>query len=438
MFWRIRLKLAALYTCAMAITLIAAGVAVFLFVRQRLDAQIDASISQASAQLLHQSSSTQPDPNFNHELEEGQLAQLISSDVFFVTTSASGQVLSNPRGIDLAGLPFARLSADAMTGTRWSTVSTDDDRYRFETIFVPAAGSSSARYIHIGQGINARDRELRTLAIILILSGGVAIVVSAAGGLWLAGRTLIPVRAAFDSQRRFISDASHELRTPLAVVRANVDRLVRRATRPLDDVIEQVDAIDQGSRHMTRLVNDLLTLARADEGRLNLATHPLSLDQLVADAVRDVDALAELHGVRTVMELTPVTVTGDLDRLRQVILILLDNAIRYSPAGATVTVRLARAGKRAVLSVTDEGPGITPEQQRHIFDRFYRADTARTGDQPDTGLGLGLAIAQTIVAAHHGAIDVQSQRGHGATFTVRLPAHQSVPAAESPTAANPP
>lgn len=430
MFWRIRLKLAALYTCAMAVTLIAAGIAIYLFVRQRLDDQIDASIRQASAQLLHQSTSTQPDLNFNHERNEGQLAQLISSDVFFVTTSPSGQVLSNPRGIDLTGLPFGGLNAAATTGTRWSTVSTDDDRYRIETVYVAAEGSNPASYLHIGQGINARDHELRTLAIILVLSGGAAIVLSAAGGLWLAGRTLIPVRTAFESQRRFISDASHELRTPLAVVRANVDRLVRRATRPLDDVIEQVDAIDQSARHMTRLVNDLLTLARADEGRLNLASDALALNQLVAEAVRDMDALAELHDIRITTDLAPVVVNGDADRLRQVVLILLDNAIRYSPAATTVDVTLTRGGKRAVLVIADEGPGMSLEQQRHVFDRFYRGDSARAAAQTDAGTGLGLAIAQTIVAAHRGTIAVQSQPGHGATFTVRIP---SLPATSPAT-----
>jgi signal transduction histidine kinase len=181
---------------------------------------------------------------------------------------------------------------------------------------------------------------------------------------------------------------------------------------------------------MTRLVNDLLTLARADEGRLNLASDALALNQLVAEAVRDMDALAELHDIRITTDLAPVVVNGDADRLRQVVLILLDNAIRYSPAATTVDVTLTRGGKRAVLVIADEGPGMSLEQQRHVFDRFYRGDSARAAAQTDAGTGLGLAIAQTIVAAHRGTIAVRSQPGHGATFTVRIP---SLPATSPAT-----
>lgn len=419
MFWRIRLKLAAWYTCAVAATLAVSALAIYLIVQEQLNSQVSASIDQAQSQLQEGGKPGSIPTPFGHEQSEAELAQVVSSGVFFVRTTASGQILSNPRGVKLEGIPFASLAAKAGQGSHWSDLTADDDRYRIKTVFVAADASEAASYLHIAEGLNARDHELATLATILVIGGIAALLASGLGGLWLAGRALVPIRSSWETQQRFVADAAHELRTPLAALRANTERLGRRLARTAPSSLPQLEAIDQGGRQISRLVDDLLTLARADEGQLQLQRGRLTLDRLLREVAGEVGALGELHGVRIDLDLAHVEVAGDGQRLRQVVVILLDNAIRHSPPGGAVSIRSELVGKRALFAVHDDGPGIPLEHQQHIFERFYRADAARSGG---SGLGLGLAIARSLVDAHHGSISVQSASGLGTTMTVRLPA----------------
>jgi signal transduction histidine kinase len=274
--------------------------------------------------------------------------------------------------------------------------------------------------VHIGRSLEARDRQLGTLRNVFIVGGIAGVVASGAVGLWLAGRALRPIRNSFEAQRRFVSDASHELRTPLAVMRANGELLQRHPQQSIGDNMDQVEAITAEAEAMTKLVEDLLTLARADESRANIAHEPVSLGPLLEDLGRDMEALAQSRNIQLVVDVEPSEVTGDRHRLRQLAAILLDNALKYTPGPGKVTLRSAQHGKWAEFSVSDTGPGIPAEEQQRIFDRFVRADSART--RATGGTGLGLAIARWIAEAHGGKISVESQPGHGAKFTVRLPA----------------
>jgi two-component system, OmpR family, sensor kinase len=230
--------------------------------------------------------------------------------------------------------------------------------------------------------------------------------------------------AALESQRRFVADASHELRTPLTTVRGNASLLGRYDQLTPEDRTAVVEQIASESDRMSRLVGDLLTLARADAGQ-SLRHQPVALGPLLEDVARQGRVLAEGRvAVSTVHVATEetATVSGDPDALRQLFLLLVDNAVKYTPAGGSVTVGMRiEAGhgseRLAKVSVVDTGIGIGPEDLPHIFDRFYRADRARqTG-----GTGLGLAIGKWIAEAHGGAIQVESEIGTGSVFTVALP-----------------
>jgi signal transduction histidine kinase len=229
----------------------------------------------------------------------------------------------------------------------------------------------------------------------------------------------VPIRRSLDTQRRFVSDASHELRTPIAVVKANNELLARHPEATIESSYDQIEAVGAEAEHMTHLVDDLLTLARADEGRVTLTKAPLDLGGLAGEIGRDMGALAELRGVELSVETMPVDVEGDAQRLRQLVVILVDNALKYTPAGGHAKLAVARHGRRAELSVSDDGPGLSPENQKRVFDRFFRVSEART--RGEGGSGLGLAIAKWIAEAHDGRITVESTPGHGATFTVRFP-----------------
>jgi two-component system OmpR family sensor kinase len=220
---------------------------------------------------------------------------------------------------------------------------------------------------------------------------------------------------ALQSQRRMVADASHELRTPLTTIRGNLGLLQRQPPISADDeAAVMTDLVDETDR-LIRLVNDLLVLARSDTGR------PLRSERVpIAPLVDDVCRQAGLLGAERIIvcEAVPeATVVGDRDAIKQVLLILLDNALKYTPAGGTITIGAAVADRVVALRIGDTGPGIAPESLPHIFERFYRSDQARTG----SGAGLGLAIAKELIEAQHGEITVSSAIGKGSTFTATLP-----------------
>ncbi len=237
------------------------------------------------------------------------------------------------------------------------------------------------------------------------------------GALILAfNETLARLEHQLEVQRRFLADVGHELRTPLTIIKGNA-QLMRRlqAADP-----EALQSIEQEADRLTRLVEELILLVQAETGRLTLQQRPVALDELALEAVQQIQVLAASKPhLKVLLEpLEPVQVCGDRDRLKQVLLNLISNAVKYTPDGGEVRLGLWTQGEQAVLQVSDTGPGIPPEDLPYIFERFYRADRARSRGQ---GFGLGLSIARWIVQHHGGEIRVASTVGRGTTFTVLLP-----------------
>jgi two-component system, OmpR family, sensor kinase len=226
--------------------------------------------------------------------------------------------------------------------------------------------------------------------------------------------------AAFNAERRFVGDASHELRTPLTALRGNAEILLRQldsARMNPEDLREGLGDIRDEAERMGRLVEHLLTLARADVGwRPDL--QPITLEKVVRDAARVASPLAVDHVFHTEID-EELRVQGDPDQLRQLLLILLDNAFAYTPAGKSITLRTSSEGGFARIDVIDEGPGMTEEQVNRIFDRFYRGSEARNGGT--TGAGLGLAIAKWIADCHAAHLSAYSEPGAGTRMTIRIP-----------------
>jgi two-component system OmpR family sensor kinase len=245
------------------------------------------------------------------------------------------------------------------------------------------------------------------------------------------------IERAFEVQRtserrahRFISSASHELRTPLTSIRGLTEVLIRGAKDNPETMQRVLRLMKNESERMTRLVNDMLTLARLDEGR-PLQYQPVDLLDIAVEGVEQARVLAGSEGSRIKLDLVTenrLIVQGDLDRLKQVIFILFDNAIKYGtpPAGkeGAITLRLDRQDAQTIIQVIDNGSGIDPEDLPHVFERFYRGQHVppyKPDGSPITGAGLGLSIAHAIVRAHNGEMSVVSERGKGSTFTVKLP-----------------
>lgn len=254
---------------------------------------------------------------------------------------------------------------------------------------------------------------------LLVLASAVAMVLGALVALLMANKSLQPIRIAFQKQRDFVADASHELRTPLTLIRTNAEAWLRRSNGGAGAIYARnvVDETDQ----LSAIVRDLTTLALADARQLRMDREPVEVSSTLRDLIEHFEPLAEQRGVKIRPDLNGgVSVQADPNRLRQLFLILLDNAIRYSADGGEVTVGVSRRNGRVAVTVVDRGIGISSKDLPHIFDRFYRADKARSRESG--GTGLGLAIAKWIAEVHRGDIEVHSAPGAGTAVTVTFPA----------------
>ncbi len=257
---------------------------------------------------------------------------------------------------------------------------------------------------------------MQTLLQALLVVALLGLVGSGAVSAALVNRALHPIREAIRRQRDFVADAAHELRTPLAIQRTVGE--VGMANPADDELQATVAQMLAENQHLTRLVEDLSLLARADTNAVAIDRQTVDLSSLVTDTTGELSFLAEEQGISLVAKVHgDTTVVGDVVRLRQLLLVLLDNAVKHTPPGGTVSVLLGRQDGRIHLQVADSGPGIDPADLLRIFDRFYRADKARTRE----GSGLGLAIGKWIVEAHGGQIRAENAAPHGALFTVTFP-----------------
>jgi signal transduction histidine kinase len=317
---------------------------------------------------------------------------------------------SGQRDIREASVQIGGTSVDEVTDTP-VRVLTDPVTFRGQRIYLQIVGDRSTE-----------ERTLQVLVLILVVGGAVALVIASGVGAAYANRALVPIREslldqrqALRRQREFAADASHELRTPLTVIRASVDDLERHPKQQVANVGTALTDIRDEVDHLTSMVEDLLLLARSDSGAIALEQVPVDLGDVASSGASGMSLLASERDVALVVDPVPAEVIGDPARLRQLVAILVDNAIRHSPRGSRVDVRVRTDGPDAVLVVEDDGPGIRSDDLPRVFDRFYRAAGA-----PGGGTGLGLAIAAWIVERHGGLIAAANRDTAGARFTVRL------------------
>jgi heavy metal sensor kinase len=336
----------------------------------------------------------------------------------------------------------------------------DGSQWRVVTTPVVAAGVPIA-ILQVARSQAEIEATLRQLALLMAVAVPLTLLLASAGGLFLAGRALGPIdritraaaaigaedlsrrlhfgqardevgrlAATFDSmldrldasfrrQRQFTADASHELRTPLTMLTSQIDVALDRQRSP-QEYEQLLASLREDTTRMAELLGELLTLARADAGQQLVAREALGLGDLVRSVVPAMQPLAAQRGVQLTETIdAQAVIDGDQTRLSQLLLNLVDNGLRYTPAGGSVNVSVSQDGPFAVLRVADTGVGIAAEHLPHVFERFYRTDAARA--RAEGGAGLGLAICQWIAEAHGGHIGVESEPGRGATFEVRLP-----------------
>ena len=455
----IRAKLTLWYLGIAAAVLMAFAVAIYLYLSRGLLAAIDTSLHNQAARIARAVA---------HPLEidePNQSGALMLTPQFVSVVDKNGEV--SDQIIDREGrqVPVLRPSLDRAAsegGPQYDEVSIAPGESA-RVITWPARDEEGEMFfVVVGQSLKELHQAQRQLLVLLAISNPIALLLASVGGLWIANKALRPVdrltraaehigrgnlserveetgakdeigrlaatfnemisklEQAFQHERRFTADASHELKTPLAILRGDIEVALRRDRAPEEYRRVLASSLEEIAR-LTKLTDDLLTLARSDAGEVMLEMGPVRIDRLAREVCDYLAPLSDTAGVSLDYQVpdSPILIEGDASRIKQLIVNLLDNAIKYTPAGGEVRLDLKAEGETALLAVSDTGRGIPSEAMPRVFERFYRQSDPR--DLRAGGFGLGLAISKWIVDSHQGTIEVSSKPGIGSQFIVRLP-----------------
>lgn len=464
----IRSRLTLFNALAIGVILLVLGVALFFFVREALLSRVEDTVSSralAAAETV----------NSGETLDQNEMEQLSLDGVFVIVRDGDGQILTQtidlPTSVEDLDTLWNQALESGQSQGETIEIAEDTPAYLYAVPVEPTDGS--ARVVEAGQSYEGVHRTLETFGIVLVFVILGAFLLSVIGAYLLARTALSPVGAvaasarkitesdlserlpvanpkdeigslaatingllsrleeafarreealarqeeALSRQRRFVADASHELRTPLTTIEGYAEMLEEWALHDQETAQKSVSRIREESKRVREMVEGLLALARGDEGA-PLKLESQDLGSVAAEVVRTARAVAASK--LTIEYSSPaqeIIATFDRTRIRQAISILLDNAIKYTPAGGEVKVEVRESDGWAEVAVSDTGVGISEDQLPQIFERFYRVDEARTRG----GAGLGLAIARQIIEAHGGSIDAQSEPNKGSTFILQIP-----------------
>jgi heavy metal sensor kinase len=474
MFNSVRIRLTLWYTGAMALILVALASVTYFVIRQNLSRHTDVQAAELADTFLSTVNAEMAETTGTNRLHDGAetaISEHRFRDVIFAVFDAQGKLIGisqpflddnhhrqrNPEDItsSLPGLltgpqPFASL---CLAG------------HPYRAYIRHFSFSSDAGTLIVLQSLHRQEEFSETMATTFWIVIPLTILLAGIGGYLLAGRSLSPVvamstqasrigaenldtrltvrnpndelghlalsfnnlldrlSASFDRQKRFVADASHELRTPVAILCGEAEVALGKEGRSEQEYREALNILGDESRRLKHIVEDLFTLARADAGRYPLTYEDFYLDELAAECAKSVRTLADARGISVDCESgSEALIRADETLIRRMLLNLLDNAIKYTPSGGFVSIRCGEQNDSYRLSVQDSGQGIAPDLQPRIFERFFRADKARSRTGQDGGgAGLGLSISSWIASAHGGTLELTSSTTEGSTFTAILP-----------------
>ncbi|MBX3002814.1 MAG: HAMP domain-containing protein [Anaerolineales bacterium] len=452
----LRTRLTLYYTLVLAAVLVLFGLAVYGLISVVQLRQVDSALERAARDLLFVARVD----------EQGDIIfiQRVSFDSSVISQvwNTSGQLVGVTQTVDPQSPLMQPLDASAMQADERTFTDVTISNIPYRVLSVPLhSNGQRVGVLQSGASLSIFDALRADLVRYLALLSAIAILIAGMLGLVTGRRALAPLATItdtalqitraddlsrripppsdpedevgrlitafndtlarleklFTTQRRFVADIGHELRTPLTVVRGNLD-LMRRIGK-MDE--ESMHSIEQEVVRLSRLVEDLLVLAQAESGKLPMDRRRVELDSLLLEVFNQVRVLAGDSVKLEIGKIDQVLVCGDRDRLRQVVLNLVANAIKYTKPGGVVTASLSKDAQEAKLAVRDTGLGIPAADLPHVFERFYRGDKSRSRGKDGAGFGLGLSIAYWIVRNHRGEIEVKSRANRGSTFTIRLP-----------------
>lgn len=465
----VRGRLTLWYVSVLALVLVAFSVAFYALLSHSLYTRIDNGLHSLIEIAIRSLANDAEEGQSSLSAAQSTAAELANPEQSLLIFDETGKLLANNhpeddfriRLPDLGSIPDDEVYLDTA-----EEIGDADDRYRIALRRVSVRPGDAPYIILASQSLEAVEGELESLREPLFFAGLAALLLAGIGGWFLARKSLAPVVAmaesahrigaenlgerlpvinprdelgqlattfnelfarlqkAFAQQRQFMADASHELRTPLSVLRTTAGVTLKKTHRTEQEYRDAIRLIDEQSQRLSRIVQDMFMLVRADDGHYPLHKESLYLNDLVEEVARAGRALAAAKGVSLeISNSLEAGFQGDEDMLRRMILNLVDNAIKYTPPGGVVRLSLSRDGGDYLISVSDTGAGIPAEAQAHIFDRFFRVDRARArlDDANGGGAGLGLAIATWIAQIHDGRLELASSDHRGSTFVARLP-----------------
>jgi heavy metal sensor kinase len=464
---QLRTSLALAYTAILSVVLTAVSLGFHSALVRQLDAVLSDALEEKARALHRYLRFERGTPVLAYDASDPEEATFVTDATRYyqVYDANSGRLLVQSSGMDAVGLRYTPAEvAEFREQSETRDFQTDTGRLRVTTSLIePAAGE--AYLIQVGEPLASVDRAIAGFDRLLWLRIIIGLAIAALLGRWLAGRALSPLsrlaaathnigirtlsdrlevrgtgdeldkvatafnqtlarlEASVGEMRQFSAALAHELRTPIAILRGEAELELARPV-PVDArqerLISQIDEYDR----LTRLINQILTLARAEGGEIRLSFAPVALGPLASSVTEQIEPVASARGVVLTADVAAdAVVQGDASWLERLLLILLDNAIKFTPDGGRVAVQVSRADERALLSVSDTGAGIPTEALPRLFERFYRAESPASRQTP--GTGLGLALAQWIAERHGARIEVTSTVGAGSTFVVSFPTRSS-------------
>jgi len=409
MFKKVKLKLTIINITVVGIVLLLFFSVIFLSMKQNTQIQSEQLLRSVAVTVGSRRADQHPNQPFQMK-HWGNL--------FYVTYDSYGKLIDQS-----AELPVSTEELDTLLNKVFQQssdkglINLGSDTFRFLINSSPNKREISVVFI----STQPEKETLRRLGTILISIGLAGLAVVFLSSLFLADRALIPIKKSWERQKSFVADASHELRSPLTVMQTNLELVMGNKEETVESQEKWLENIRIENKRMTKLVNDLLLLARADSDQQLMEKAYFPLNEIVKEAVELFKPIAERKNIKLELEhVEDINFFGDESRLKQLIVILIDNALKYTPPGGQAAVSLKKHDSHVELFVTDTGEGIEKEHLNKIFERFYRVDKARSRESG--GTGLGLSIAAWIVKEHKGSISVISTPDKGSTFKVQLPA----------------
>ncbi|MBK9316105.1 MAG: heavy metal sensor histidine kinase [Acidobacteria bacterium] len=473
MFDSVRSRLTLWHVAVLALVLLVFSAGIYWLLEHNLQARTDASVEAALKAMEHLLAYERAEGDTELEAARNTVVELRYPQMALAVYTTDGRLLAETRyGSSRAVLPAASDEIPDQAGyyTLSDTDTATEEGLRVGAKRVTPAAGAAPNIVVAAHSLEQISEELRALRQVFMLAVPLALFLSGLSGWFLTRQSLAPIVAmaeraeqisaaslsqrlpvanprdelgrmavtfnnllsrleqAFTQQRQFMADASHELRTPLHVIRTAAEVTLeppQGSEREAREYHEALSMVNDQARRLTRIVEDMFTLARADAGQRAMEYGDLYLDELLLDTARAATILAASKGIS--VEIGPAQETlfrGDEGLLRQMLLNLLDNALKHTPSGGRVSVQMAQHDEVYEISVSDTGTGIPAEAQPHIFDRFYRSDKARSRSETinGAGAGLGLAIARWVAEAHSGSLTLLRSDAGGSVFSVALPA----------------